>query len=253
MEERLKGLEDDNGHLHSLLAQLAAENVALKEQLASLSRGASAAGAAAPALPACAAAAAAPMAAIQWASLPAGLQTHHARGHNSEPAALTYLATLLILCLCVESEGVCSAASLLLFTTLFFASSGAAAGGRRGTAAALRALRARGLPALKRSSQRTLLAGAKLATRAHGLFMRLFGFMPRVQHAYLTMVVGAMQCMAVNNLQRHSLSFPSQPGSIPPPGGSSADTSPDVVMPDSGTTAGRLVACLASAAHLAVH
>lgn len=179
MEERLKGLEDDNDHLHTLLSSLAAENEGLKEQIASLNRGA-----------------AAPLFVSPFpAAAAAGALRPSARG-TTEPAVLTYLATLLVLYLCLESKGLYQAASLVLFTTLFMASSACARKGRRGAGpwAAVR-----GLPGLQRP--RELLAGAKLATCAHRSFTRLFSLLPGCLAAYSALVVGSMHCIVANNMR----------------------------------------------------
>lgn len=89
MEERLKGLEDQNSHLRSLLEQYATENRSLKERLASLPKGARA------------------------ASSPT---TAAARGRvqHIEPAALVVILTMLVVCCTAPAKPVCEALGLVL-------------------------------------------------------------------------------------------------------------------------------------------
>jgi hypothetical protein len=75
MEQRLAAMEADNGRMRTLLTSLAAENTTLKEQLASLTRGAAAA-----------------------------LNTH---GSSPEPAVLECLVTMHLVCcflMCVRAS-----------------------------------------------------------------------------------------------------------------------------------------------------
>lgn len=113
MEGRMQQLETDNAQLKSLLEHCMKENGSLREQLASLTRGAG----------------------------PSGV------GGATEPAALLYIAIMLVLLQFLDARGLSQALGLLLFTYVFFAA----------TAAGKLPLKQRGSPFLKQQDRAVVL------------------------------------------------------------------------------------------------